>query len=301
MSHFHHIILRSTVLLGAISAGFGQATFSPLDGLTPPSLAPGTPAGSYALSDFETVDLFSGALNFHLPLAKVGGSRGESPYTMMLPIQQIWHVEQGLTCEGGSCDVQFYYPVPTSWNPTPDLYGPGRLDYRYDNPSDITACQGNLPIGATQSLTRLTFTAAGGTEYELRDDASNGMPNLNPVGDICTGQSPRPASRGTTFSTHDGSALRFVSDFPVSDTWVAYALTDAGNPPTGNLVFPNGTLYRVVCGQVVYIRDRNGNLTTFQYDNVWTYNSATGACSAGAGGLQTNRRLHRPTTCNHLW
>src|SRR5262249_53946809 len=51
-------------------------------------------------------------------------------------------------------------------------------------------------------------------------------------------------------------------------------------------LFPNGTLYRVVCGQVVYIRDRNGNLTNFHYENVWTYNSATGTCSLTGNLIQ---------------
>ena len=34
-----------------------------------------------------------------------------------------------------------------------------------------------------------------------------------------------------------------------------------------------------MCGQVSYIRDRNGNLTSFQYENPWSYNSSTGVCT----------------------
>src|ERR1017187_7032786 len=75
---------------------------------------PGTPAGSYALSGFESVDLYSGALNFHLPLLKVGGIRGESAYPMMLTIQRVWHVDLGTTCEGGSCEVTAYAPSANS-------------------------------------------------------------------------------------------------------------------------------------------------------------------------------------------
>jgi hypothetical protein len=51
---------------------------------TPVGWAKGTPAGSYALSGFDNVNLFNGHLNFHLPLLKVGG-RGSAGYTMALP------------------------------------------------------------------------------------------------------------------------------------------------------------------------------------------------------------------------
>lgn len=40
---------------------------------TPPGLAPGAPVGAYALSGFENINLYSGNLNFTLPLLKVGG------------------------------------------------------------------------------------------------------------------------------------------------------------------------------------------------------------------------------------
>jgi len=45
---------------------FGQTT-SNTDGSTPLSLTPGAPAGSFALSGFDNVNLFNGNLNFHLP------------------------------------------------------------------------------------------------------------------------------------------------------------------------------------------------------------------------------------------
>jgi RHS repeat-associated protein len=237
------------------------------------------------LSGFETVNLFSGSLNFRLPLLQVGGVRGAAAYTMMLPIQQLWHAEQAVTCEGTSCSVQYEYPVSTGWNSFPDPYGPGRLDYRYDNPSHMSACGGALPAEAYQALTRLTFTGPDGTEYELRDDLTNGKPAAITAGDQCSGLNASAGSRGKNFSTHDGSAVRFVSDLAVNDEWQAGAVSNSTTPPTGNLLFPNGALYRVVCGQVVSIRDRNGNLTTFRYENSWSYNSTSGACTL-TGNLQ---------------
>src|SRR6266852_5957432 len=77
---------------------------SQLDGTTPPALAPGSPAGSYALGGFDTINLYSGALNFRLPLVSVGG-RNATGFTLALPIQQLWHVELANFCEGGSCQV----------------------------------------------------------------------------------------------------------------------------------------------------------------------------------------------------
>src|SRR5215213_6048364 len=42
-------------------------------GMTPPGLAPGKATGSYAVSGIENVNLYSGNLNFNLPLLNVGG------------------------------------------------------------------------------------------------------------------------------------------------------------------------------------------------------------------------------------
>lgn len=52
---------------------------------TPPGLAPGAPAGSYALSGFESVNLYSGNVNLTLPLLKVGG-RGRVGVSLNLSI-----------------------------------------------------------------------------------------------------------------------------------------------------------------------------------------------------------------------
>src|SRR5437588_12471304 len=46
-------------------------------GFTPAAIAPGSPAGSYALSGFDTVNLFNGKVNVRLPLLDIGG-RGEA-------------------------------------------------------------------------------------------------------------------------------------------------------------------------------------------------------------------------------
>ena len=61
------------------------------DGKTPLALQPGTPAGSYALSDFDNINPYNGALNFQLPLMSIGG-RGTAGYKMTLPIERKWRI-----------------------------------------------------------------------------------------------------------------------------------------------------------------------------------------------------------------
>ncbi|MGB9182070.1 MAG: hypothetical protein WCB68_22770, partial [Pyrinomonadaceae bacterium] len=63
------------------------------NGTHAPGTAPGAPAGSYTLSGFESVNLFNGNLNIHLPLLQVGG-RGSAQMTVMLSFDsRNWEVE----------------------------------------------------------------------------------------------------------------------------------------------------------------------------------------------------------------
>ncbi|HEV2836862.1 MAG TPA: hypothetical protein VGW58_16205, partial [Pyrinomonadaceae bacterium] len=56
-----------------INSAHAQTFTSVTDGSTPSALTPGAPAGSYALSGFESVNLFNGNLNFALPMVNIGG------------------------------------------------------------------------------------------------------------------------------------------------------------------------------------------------------------------------------------
>src|SRR5882672_7889539 len=91
---FTSILRRSfviTVLLW-LPLTSASAQKSSTDGSTPLGLAPGVPAGSYALSGFDNVNLYNGNINFALPLGQIGG-RGSAQYTMTLPIEQRWRVQ----------------------------------------------------------------------------------------------------------------------------------------------------------------------------------------------------------------
>src|SRR5205807_10450538 len=85
--------LALTVLVLYSIALAGQTTTTSItDGTTVPLVAPGAPSGSYALSGFDTVNLFNGNLDVRVPLLRVGG-RGEAGYTMVLPVERSWRIE----------------------------------------------------------------------------------------------------------------------------------------------------------------------------------------------------------------
>jgi hypothetical protein len=74
------LVLMVAAGVAAQSSVSGSSTTS---AMTPTGMSPGSPAGTYALSGFDNVNLFNGNLNFRLPLMTIGG-RGSSGYTMML-------------------------------------------------------------------------------------------------------------------------------------------------------------------------------------------------------------------------
>jgi RHS repeat-associated protein len=238
-----------------LTTGVSAQTTSVTDGATPLAIAPGAPAGSYALSEFDSINLYNGSLNFRLPLLHIGG-RGDAQYAMSLPIEQHWTVRHRVN----QID-ELHYPEFNWWNLLKPGYGPGVLVGRTvnDNRCDIFG-----QFGSTQSLTRLTFTAPNGTEYELRDKATNGNILLSTCPYYANGGPG--ASRGTVFATADGTAVTFISDTTIYDTNAFGSINNAGVfRVSGYLIFRNGVRYRIDGGLVSWIRDRNGNQLTFGY------------------------------------
>jgi RHS repeat-associated protein len=258
------------VLLSAWTAA--AQTTSAVDGKTPAGLAPGSPAGSYTLSGFETVNLFNGGLNFRLPLLKAGG-RGGAGYSVMLPVEQKWIVKAG---QPNSSGVAPLTPNPNWWQGIRPGYGPGVMHGRRGNYEDgrveeSVGCDG-MGQGCTtvlteidlRTLTRLTFTASDGAEYELRDQQTDGSPHA----DAWYPQTGDHAgfSRGAVFVTADGSSAAFISDSAVTD-YVSPNMTQSQRLiyPSGYLLLADGARYRIDSGTVSWIRDRNGNKVTFTY------------------------------------
>ena len=115
---FHVLPIIITLVLSSPGEANAQS-FYPTDGTTPMGVKPGSPAGSYALSGFDNVNLYNGNLNFRLPLVSIGG-RGSAGHTIMLPIEQHWQVET-VRVQMDDYWQTFYYPSNDWW----ELQGPG--------------------------------------------------------------------------------------------------------------------------------------------------------------------------------
>ncbi|MDQ3802234.1 MAG: discoidin domain-containing protein [Acidobacteriota bacterium] len=219
------------------------AAQSNTDGTTPAAITPGAPAGSYALSGFDNINLFNGNLNFSLPLLNVRG-RGGAQHTVTLPVEQHWRVER---FPDSSTNSGYYYPSYNVWYDVRPGYGPGVLLARTAEQGD-QECSSTLGHVPQYELTRLTFVAPDGTEYELHDKQTAGRPL--PITDPCLGT---VASRGRLWTTPDGQSLTFIAD---SDSDLRF----------GYLLLRDGTRYRIENEVVAWLRDRNGNKISFTYD-----------------------------------
>jgi RHS repeat-associated protein len=246
------ICLVSTLFLAI--AAIAQTSIT--DGKTPTGLTPGAPAGSYPLGDFDNINLFNGNLNFRIPLLKIGG-RGSAGYTITLPIEQKWIIKKGVFNPfTGTFPMT---PNPNWWQGIKPGYGPGVLHGRrtgYGPYPGQNYCGQTPPEVFEQTLTRLTFTTADGTEYEFRDQLTNGTP-----GQVSSVPCAEPGTaRGKVFVSNDGSAATFISDTAIYDhKGQNITLTNRLFYPSGYLMLRDGTRYRIDSGRVSWIRDRNGN------------------------------------------
>jgi len=221
----------------------GQAA---TDGSTPLGLSPGSPAGSYPLSDIDTVNLYNGTLNFRLPFLGVVG-RGGAGYPMTLNIEKKWTVHKHLEPGVGA----FYYADGGWWSEEDEgwrLFNTGKVDIRSARREQPTG----FPV---EALTRVTFRAPDGTEYELRDLQTNGQPKT-PSGGF---------NRGKVFVTSDGSSATFVSDWDIVDD-PTNGQGGYDDRPDGVLLLKDGTRLRVDDGKISWMHDRNGNKVSFAYD-----------------------------------
>jgi RHS repeat-associated protein len=295
-------------------------------GTAPANVAAGAPAGSYSLSGFESINLYSGNLNFNLPMVEVGGRGGiRVPFNLSVSNADMWDLSRPNTVLYTSSQASFSYqydvfmfpgtvPPPSTmsslfwsardeWNgwsahfeggiqtppnePQPadrpyhidaaflhpnDMpfvlqypkigYNPGLLLYRTSYTGGQESEGVNPPPNVLGwSLTRLSFTTSDGTQYELRDVKTGGMAH-----DART-DGGQVYSRGRVFVAANDSSVTFVSDIDVTEQFQFNLDNVRADRPSGFLLFPDGTRYRIDSGNVSWIRDRNGNLTRFSYDS----------------------------------
>jgi YD repeat-containing protein len=255
----------AVLMLVSISVRAQTKTVTAADQMTPANLAAGAPAGSYALSGFDSVSLFNGNLNFRLPLLAIGG-RGTAGYTMMLTLNtKSWHVKRTSNMEETNVT---YTPTRNPWEGNYDVgYGPGVLLGRRSGEGTkqpvIAPCTAQQPI-YEKTMTRLTFTGSDGTEFEFVDQSTMGKPYTTQHSDC--GQADG-FSRGRVFVTTKGEAATFISDFEIKDKNSVASAVSVYTNATGYMLLRDGTRYRIDNALVSWIQDRNGNRITFNsYD-----------------------------------
>lgn len=266
VSVFAGVLLSSPVIVLAQS-DYTPGSYSPGDGLTQTAIAPGTPAGSYALTGLDNVNYYSGHLNVTIPLYHVGG-RGKAGYDIVLPIDQRWSI-RNMSYEVSGTTYARYAPLgDVLGEAAVPLYMPGWMSVREMVDWDVAGynCSGRSPV-LGQSLRRLTFTESNGTEHDFVDAQTGGQPHVNTANNC--GTDPASADRGTVFNSTDATSMTFIADSSVSDVIFADFLPSGqtGPPPgpgavSGWLYFRDGTRYRIDSSVVSQIEDSNGNRVT---------------------------------------
>jgi RHS repeat-associated protein len=268
------IVVSMAILLPLAATASAQSAASPTDSTTPLGLEQGAPAGAFELSGFESVNPYNGNLNFHLPLLHIGG-RGGAQTTMMLALNtKSWRVLHTIHNPGSENPMDVYAPVQDSWWLQDPGYGPGVMEGRHSGyqllaPS-CAPSQTTNPV-YKYTVTQLTFRASDGTEYQFRDQLTGGQRATVMSGVICpqiaqSGIGQAGFSRGTVWVSTGGEAMTFVSDTAISDHAVIIGTASDHLFPSGMLMLRDGTEYRIDSGLVSWIRDRNGNSISFQYD-----------------------------------
>jgi RHS repeat-associated protein len=256
---FRTLTVIFLVVLALSVAKGQQTTTSVTDGSTPSGLQPGSPAGSYALSGFDNVNLYNGNLNFHLPLLQISG-RGSAQMTSVMALNvKGWHVSHFHRVMPDGNEIDSYKPSQLGWAPYNGL-GAGTVigrNYGLMTSSNLTC------TWYSKTLSRITFSMPGGTELELRDQDTNGQPLTS----LCN----QGANRKKVFVTADGTAATFISDTDIIDSTAINLVGPHGFTVSGYLMLRDGTRYRIDNSNVTWIRDRNGNMLRFAY----TSNSMT--------------------------
>ena len=257
------LVCASSLLIMCATSTLAQGGKRP----TPFGAAPGSPTGSYRLSDIDSVNLFNGRVNIQIPLVNVP-SRGAvgGPTTLVVNSPARWQVTT--VVQGSFVSVQ----------PAEDQYGQGVLSGQYSiraiggGQGGPNPCNLSDPSIWVNTYTRLSVIAPDGTEHEMRDLARDGQWYSN--ASTCYGPGP---SRGKVFVTTDGSGMTFVSDDVVRD-----GVHEGFEYPTGMergwLLLGDGRRYRIdgtISGgggnnwANLFERDRNGNMAGPDGDSLY--------------------------------
>lgn len=218
---------------------------------TPSVLKPGATTGAKSLSDFETINPYSGNLNFKLPLLQAAG-RGSNTFPVNLSIDQRWSIQHWYDESDDYRPFKYAGGIGGSQN----YETPVKLVINYSG-SGSDSCY-NYYYTYKYSYTSISFTDFNGSQHEMRDRNTNGQPHYQSC-------NQNQYSRGRVFETTDGSGAIFVSDTDIKDDTYTNSGTSGGVDTTGNLTTQDGTVYRIEGGLLVWSRDKNGNKLVFTY------------------------------------
>jgi YD repeat-containing protein len=250
-------LLTGCFLLGTVAV-HAQYTQTARDGHTPPNLEQGAPAGAFALSGFEHINHYNGSLSVALPLLQMGG-RGSAGVGMRLKIAEqvgIYRYYDWQSTNG----TDLTWSAGDGWRVG---YGPGVLlgKYATNHPQDGTPLDCGQYVPDYEYNTRLTFTTWDGTEIQLHDKQHNGSLYARHP---CTVPPSTPMrNRGKVFVSPDGESTTFISDSDIFDNLITDPSQDFF--PSGYLLLSDGSRYRIDSGKISWMRDRNGNKTSFTY------------------------------------
>jgi RHS repeat-associated protein len=227
-------------------------------GGTPLAQSPGSPVGSYPLSDIDTVNLFNGRVSVRMPVLTAqgrGGAAGQITFNWSSPAN--YHIRTDIDPNNFS-QINYVEPGGGGAFSVDGLSTGFAQVYGVQSGSQITFhCWMGDYYTYQKTLTRMYFVEPDGTEHEMRDVQTGGQAFSVPVCSL------NGTSRGKVFVSTDGSGATFIADQPVVD----YVYAGGDFPiiaPAGYLLLSNGTRYRVNDGAIM--RDHNGNLLTGTYD-----------------------------------
>src|SRR6266404_754220 len=221
---------------------------------------PGAPAGSYSLGDGDSVNLFTGNLNYELPLQAAGG-RGNIQSVLSVVTERQWDMHEKPSELGEPWVVHEYsirQPNPLA------LVGYVRLETSSTPTNDACDNQGDRYGKGRVSV---SYVESNGTEHTLRDRVSHGLTFL-----VCAYENH---DLGRTFESTSGDFVTYINDADIH--FDCYWSGTCPEHVSGYLYFRDGTKARVVDGQIMWTRDNNGNMIEFSYN--------PGTLGAGYGGL----------------
>jgi RHS repeat-associated protein len=254
------VCLALTALASCSLVAHAQTTTT--DAATPSGQAKGAhPLSSFGGSAFDRVNLFNGNVSMSFPLAGVGGRAGMGAGVTLSYNEKFWRMR----VDRPEPQSTLVFPTWTEWDGGSQLapgwrVHSGRAYIRYGGYAPVTG-EGGCTAYAF-SLTRVSFVAPDGTEYELRDTQYHGQP----VDDDDPACGTTTVNRGKIFRTADGTAATFISDTNIFDNNL---VVDVGpgliGYANGDVYLRDGTHFRVDDGKVMWQQGRNGNRVQYTY------------------------------------